>query len=298
MQLYQPEQAQQANSLAAVESQRAMQEVQAALVIAKKFPRNVRACIDRILNACTRPVLAEQAVYEFARGGQNITGPSIRLAETVAQHWGNLDFGFHELYRGTGEDGVTYSEVRAFAWDMETNTRRQMQFRVRHWRDTKSGGYKLNDERDIYELVANQAQRRVRACITAIVPGDVFEEAVNQCEATQRADAKNDKESVQKMLSAFEKLGVTRPQIETRIQRSIEAITPAQIVQLRKIHLSIKDSMSTTSDWFESAEIASAKGGESVDPFAGAKKQKGATSNSNKAESKAANPAAATTLDI
>lgn len=127
------------------------------MVIAKRFPRDEKAALDRILNSCTRLTLAEQSLYSFSRGGSEITGPSIRLMEAIAQHWGNLEFGFRELERGIDENGVGYSEVQAYAWDIENNTRRPLQFRVPHWRDKRNGGEKITAERDIYELVANSS---------------------------------------------------------------------------------------------------------------------------------------------
>ncbi|MDI6567144.1 hypothetical protein QL295_21740, partial [Bacillus subtilis] len=72
---------------------RQAQEVQAARVIAKKFPRDVYAAFDRIKKACDRRLLAENAVYEYPRGGTKVSGPSIRLAEALAQNWGNIDYG-------------------------------------------------------------------------------------------------------------------------------------------------------------------------------------------------------------
>ena len=156
-----------------------MQEVQAALVIAKKFPRDQVAAMDRILQACTRPSLAERALYQYARSGTDITGPSIRLAEMLAQNWGNIQFGIRELDQRNGE-----STVEAFAWDMETNTRQVKVFQVRHERHTKQRSYALEDPRDIYELVANQGARRLRACILGVIPGDVVEEAQHQCDVT------------------------------------------------------------------------------------------------------------------
>jgi hypothetical protein len=74
--------------------------------------------MDRILNACTRPTLAEAGALHLRRGGTEITGPSIRLAEALAQNWGNIQFGIRELEQRNGE-----STVEAFAWDIETNTR-------------------------------------------------------------------------------------------------------------------------------------------------------------------------------
>lgn len=221
------------------------------MVIAKKFPRNQIAATDKILQMCTRPSLAESALYSYSRGGTEITGPAIRLAEAIAQSWGNVQFGFRELNRGKDSDGVTYSDVEAYAWDLESNTRRPVSFRVRHWRDTKKGGYAITDERDIYELTANMAQRRVRACILGVIPGDVVEAAVNQCEVTLASHADTSAEAIKKMVDVFRGIGVTKEQIEARIQCRVEAIRPAQVLQLRKIFNSIKDGMSTPADWFD-----------------------------------------------
>jgi len=73
-------------------SAHAMAEVQAQVCMAKQFPRDAIQAVDNILNECTRPALAEASTYAYPRGGQRITGPSIRLAEAVARHWGNLEF--------------------------------------------------------------------------------------------------------------------------------------------------------------------------------------------------------------
>lgn len=226
--------------------QRAIAEVQAAMVIAKRFPRDPIAAMDRILNACTRPSLADGALYSYAKGGSDVTGPSIRLAEVAAQAWGNMEFGIRELEQRLGE-----STVEAFAWDIETNTRQVKVFQVPHTRYTRKGTYKLEDPRDIYELVANQGARRLRACILGVIPGDVIETAVRQCEQTLNASVDVTAEGLHKLLVAFEPFGVTKTQIEKRIQCRIEAIRPAQVVQLKKVYASLRDNMSNPVDWFE-----------------------------------------------
>lgn len=255
---------------AALESREA-QQVQVAMLAAKRFPRDTKAALDRILNACSRDSLAVVSQYSFARGGQEIAGPSIRLAEAVAQLWGNMECGWREVDRFKGTDGVGVSVVESYAWDMETNTRVPRTFNVRHWRDTRSGGYKLEDERDIYELCANQAARRLRACILAVIPGDIVEEAVKQCDVTLKASADTGPEAQQKILKAFEALGVSRAQIEARIQRRMDSITAAQVISLKKVYASLRDGMSEPEDWFESkakADAASAADSDPVDPFA------------------------------
>lgn len=235
-------------AIANTDQQRAVAEVQAGMMLAKMNPRNPVQAVDNILNACTRPGLAESATYTYAKGGSNVTGPSIRLAEAMAQAWGNLSFGIREIDQDNGE-----STVQAFCWDIESNVRREMTFVVPHIRFTKSGSRKIEDPREIYEHVANQGARRLRACILAVIPGDVTEAAVSQCEVTMSAQADTSPDAMKKMLDVFGQLGVSKEQIEKRIQRRIEAIQPAQVVALRKIHNSLKDGMSIPEDWFEVA---------------------------------------------
>lgn len=241
------------NALADVAQQREIAEVQAAMVIAQRFPRDPKTATDRILNACTRPTLAEGALYSYARGGTEITGPSIRLAEACAQAWGNMQFGIRELEQRNGE-----STVEAYAWDVETNTRQVKVFQVAHKRHTKKGSYKLDDPRDIYELVANQGARRLRACILGVIPGDVIEAAVRQCETTLKTTADTSPEAQEKLVKAFAQFGVTKAQIEKRIQCRLDAIRPAQLIQLKKVYASLRDGMSDASEWFETEETAAA----------------------------------------
>lgn len=240
-----------ANAGALQTQSREVAETQIKYLMAERFPRDERAAMDRILNAFSRPTLAEKAAYQFARGGSDIAGPSIRAAEAIAQQWGNMDSGWRELQRGTEPGGVHYSEVEAFCVDLQSRNSKRLQFIVRHWRDTKSGGYKLKDERDIYELCANQAQRRLRACILASIPGDVTEAAMTQAEATLKTKADTSPEAIAKMLDAFAPFGIEKAHIEKRIQRRLDAITAAQVVSLKRIYASLRDDMSSPAEWFD-----------------------------------------------
>jgi hypothetical protein len=257
---------------------RELAETQTKYLMAERFPRDEVGAMDRILNAFSRRTLAEKAAYQFARGGTDIAGPSIRAAEAIAQQWGNMDSGWRELQRGVAVDGVPFSEVEAFCVDLQSRNSKRLQFIVRHWRDTKSGGYKLKDERDIYELCANQAQRRLRACILASVPGDVTEAAMQQAEVTLKANADTSSEAMAKMITAFAEFGVTKEHIEKRIQRRLDAITAAQVVSLKRIYASLRDDMSAPSEWFDIAPPEpSASGIDAVKAAASAKTAKPAS---------------------
>lgn len=234
-----------------VDAARVQTEVMAMLVAARQMPRDKYNAFDRIKNAFSRPRLATSGMYAYSKGGSDISGLSIRAAECIAQEWGNIQFGFRELKRGKNEKGVAFSEVEAYCWDIESNTRRQLVFIVSHWRDTKKGGYQLTDEREIYELISNQAQRRVRSCILAIIPSDVCEAAEEQIAETMKANVDLSPENVGKIAIAFEKFGVPKEAIEKFIQRNIINILPAQVVRLQQIYASIRDGVAKPSDFFD-----------------------------------------------
>lgn len=235
-----------AGDLISVESQRAQAEVQAKLIIAAKRPRDEPRAIQRIENACQRRELAECSEYAYSRGGTEIVGASIHLVRAVASYWGNIDYGFRVL-----SSDAKRSSVKAYAWDLENNVYREIVFDVAHVRSTRQGTKALTDDRDIYELVANMASRRIRRCLEDVIPADVISTARAACQATLEANFTIDAANIKKLLDAFDGYGVTRAQIVKRIGRELESMQPAQMISLRKIYQSIKDGMSTVENWFE-----------------------------------------------
>lgn len=232
-----------------VESHRAIAEVQAAVISAKNYPRDVSAAYTRIIESCKRKRIAEQAVYTYKRGGVMVEGPSIRLAEVLAQNYGNLSFGTIELARHEG-----YSEMMSFCHDMETNVRQTRIFQVPHTRSSREKGVtQLTDSRDIYEMNANLGARRLRACILGIIPADIVEDALEQCDRTLKEDGKNEpiQDRVNKMVVAFQTLGVNQEMIEQRLQHKVTAINEAELVGLRKIFTSIKEGVASREDFFK-----------------------------------------------
>lgn len=226
--------------------QRESQEIQARMLVARNFPRDPIKAMDKIINAFTRPTLCEDAQYAYSKGGTDVQGLSIRAAEVLAQNWGNISCGVVELTRAGGQ-----SECLAYATDLETGFHDEKRFFIKHWRDTKKGGYPITEERDIYEVVANYGARRKRACILAVIPSDVQEAAEHQIDVTLKTKIEITPDSIKAIVEKFEPLGVNKEMIEKRIQRHLEAILPAQVLTLRRIYTSLKDGMSEVSAWFE-----------------------------------------------
>ena len=249
------------STMATVEQARAIAETQSALVIARANPRDEHVSYLKIIKACKRLSFAEQAKWAYKRGGNLLSGVSIQLMQPMAQCWGNIDFGFRELSREGDK-----SEVEAYAWDLESNTRVKRTFQVRHYRDKGGGSVKVEGERDKYELIAGLAQRRVRSCLEAIIPSDIVKGAAAQCDETiAKGGGKPLEDQVRDMLVAFDVLGVTQDMIEAWLQHKTSAIVPAQIVQLKQIYRSIKDGVAPREDFF-SLKVVPAKPEETENP--------------------------------
>ena len=230
---------------------RQAQEVQGAIFMAKQFPRDIMDATLRIEKMCGRESLAKGASYTYPKGGQKVSGPSIRLAEAVAQCWGNIDYGIIEM---SNSDGL--SEMMAYAWDLETNVRRSMIFSVKHERDTRNGKVELTDNRDIYEITANMGARRVRACILGVIPADIVDKALSVCNETiKKGEGKNVEDSVKNMLKAFDKdYKVSRKMIEGYIGYSAENFDVNDLNTLRGVFNAIKEGSSKREDYFKMKE--------------------------------------------
>lgn len=231
----------------AVESSRAIAEAQGKLIIAKKFPRDEVQAYAKAMQVCQRPKMAQSAFYSYPRGGQTISGATIRFAEELARCWGNLDYGIKELSRDRGK-----SEMQAYAWDMETNTISVQNFTNPHQREVSGRMVALTADRDIYEINANMAARRLRARILAILPDWFVEDCIAECKRTLAgANEIPLIDRVRSMLVQFEKFSVTKQMIEKRLKHTIETTTQDEFTDMIGIYNSLKDKQTTTSDWFD-----------------------------------------------
>lgn len=225
--------------------QSAMRELEIQAERAIKFPRDEAEKEKRILKACKRLSLAVNAQYSYKRGRELVEGPSIKLLEEIARHWSNLAFGVREIGQQNG-----YTEVQAFAIDLETNTWRTMNFNVKHWRDTRAGGYELTQARDIYEAVGNIASRRLRRCLESIIPPDVIEAAQNACLETLKEAVGDKPDMMGKVLTALEKHSVTKAQVEKHLGHSADSASYAEIIRLGKMCNAIRDGYADAKEQF------------------------------------------------
>lgn len=237
----------------AVESSRAIAEAQGKLIMAKRFPRSYTDAHAKAIEACQRKSFAEKAFFSYPRGGQTVTGVTIRFAEEMARCYGNLDYGIKEMSHEEGK-----SEMQAYCWDLETNTISSQNFTVEHIREANGRSTKLTSQRDIYERTANDGARRLRSRILAILPPDLVEHCINECKKTLAGS--NDIPLIDKinnMVSGFAKLGVSKEMIEKRLGHTIESVNADELTEYIGIYNGLKQKETTISDWFEQPKTAS-----------------------------------------
>ena len=159
----------------AVEQSRAVAEVQAAVIVARQFPRNEALAVQKMRTAFRQQTLAARSFFRFNRGDGNVNGETIQFARELARCWGNIHHGLNELRR---DDAAGESEMQAWAWDLESNERASTTFVVPHVRFTKTSGRKpLEDPRDVYENNTNNGARRLREMIFSVLPDWYREQA-------------------------------------------------------------------------------------------------------------------------
>ena len=255
-------------------STREVQEVQAAVFMAKKFPRNENEAIGRILRSCERVGLATKAVYSYPKGGTQVSGPSIRLAEAIARAWGNIQSGVVELEQREGE-----STCMAYCWDIETNTRECKIFTVKHQISTRNGMKVLTDPREIYELVANQGARRKRACILNIIPGDVVDEAMARCNKTLQSNNRKPLiDRLRELVDMFQtRYSVPLASIEKYFGYPLDVFTEQDGVTLAGIYNALKDGAAKREDYFQLPKIAADEDAQQADDEAPKSRKKDKT---------------------
>ncbi len=242
-----------------IQESKAVAQIQACMLMAKHSPRNENQAYMDIIESCKRISLAEQSIYAYPRGGKMVTGASIRLAEVLAQKYGNIHI---EITIIKQDDNQT--EAMATAIDMQSNYVVSQGFIVPHRRTTKKGVTKLTDERDIREMVQNIGSRILRGCILRVIPGDITEAALKQCERTQETSDIPIKEQIRNMIKAFDELGVKVEHLEKRLGHKLDATIPAEIVTLKSVYKSLKDGMADRSDFFDIAGADNADAKEKI----------------------------------
>lgn len=240
----------------AVEQSRAMTEVQAAVVVAQQYPRDVAALMGKVQRACSQYALASRAFYSVPNRG---SGTSVHLARELARIYGHVRYGVHELHR---DDAARMSEIRAYAWDPQDGVYQERTFQVPHAKMVGKGANArrevLDDLGDVYRNNQSVGARAVRECILGVLPANLVAEAERLCRlALEAGEGKSLPERVAEAVEAFRaRWAVTPEQLEARVGMPRERWTAAHVADLEVVFRSLTSGESRVVEEFPSTEVS------------------------------------------
>lgn len=221
----------------------ALREMELQFEIALRYPRDEATAKSDLLEVCHSLPLCEKALYAFARGGNTIEGPSVHLVDEAVRLFGRIKSGWQIVNHNFVED--RFAEIRCVAVDMQRISIKERTIIV-------TFGDKQKDYDSCYYHAANYAERRTRTLCEKLLPDHILVDAVAQVKETLcKAQTKPLRDRIKEMLKGFQdRFGVSREQIEKRMQRKAEALTEVQMVNLKAIFASLKDGVGTVDQFF------------------------------------------------
>ena len=209
-------------------------EIDCQIATAKQYPRKIREAYAEALAMVTLDQeTAESCMYCLPRKDKPIKGASVRLAEIAAYAWGNL----HAATRVIGNDG-RFVTAEAVAWDLEKNIKISVE-KKRSIRGRDGKTYNT----DMQTVTANAAASiALRDAIFKVIPKNIINKLYDEAVKCALGDVKSLAQRRDRVLSYFNKLGVTLEKVLTTFQVSkVDEIDQAHLELMIGTANSIKD---------------------------------------------------------
>jgi len=235
---------------AAAAISREQSEVQAAMVVAMRRPRDELACHTKIVKAFQRPGVAEVAEYSFPRGGTTVNGPSVDTARELARIWMYLRHGIRLI---SMDD--EYVHVAGFCWDLETNNCITQEQKFKKLIFRKKDGWIQPDERDLRELINKHGAICERNGILQVLPPDIVDAAMEQARDTKvkiaNKSLKEDRtETIRRLVYAFNELQVNADMLVAYLGHALDLISADELTKLKSVYQSMKAGNSKREEHF------------------------------------------------
>lgn len=229
-------------------------EIDSQISTAKKYPRQLTTVKSNMLSFATLDEeTAESCFYSLPRGGKNIQGPSVRLAEIAVSCYKNIRVGSRVMQSVTTGDNP-HVVVQAICHDLENNVAVTIEKRRRI---TKKKSRDTIDEDDI-NLAANAgAAIAFRDAVFKVIPGALIKPVFEQAKKVAIGDAKTLGDRRMKSVEAFAKMGVNKETLLAKLEKkSVEEIDLVDLENLIGLFNAIKDGQCTIDEAFPPATTA------------------------------------------
>ena len=232
--------------------------VEARYTVALARPRDWDSVRERLLKDCRRPGFANSAIYHKPIG-KGVEGPSIRFAEAAIRNMTNITvetatiFDDHErrIVRVSVTDleaNVPYSQDVTITKTVERNSIKPGETPIRTRigsRDQKIYVVEATDD-DILNKANALVSKAVRTLGLRLLPGDIQDECMSVCKATQRdQDAKDPEAAKRQLFDAFGRVGMTVDQLKAYLGTDARTLTAKEMETLRALYNSLKDGETT-----------------------------------------------------
>lgn len=227
-------------------------EVDMQIATAKKYPRSISKVREKVaeIAMCDQSV-AESCFYSVPRDGKTIDGPSVRLAEIVANSYGNIRVGARVI----GEE-KNFIVCQGVCIDMENNVSASVEVRRRI---VGKNGKRYSD--DMVNTTANAGcSIAFRNAIFKTVPMALFKDVQAKIKKVSLGDERTLNDRRKAAVAFFEGRGVKKQQIIATLNaaqpedqpkiRTIEDITLEHLQTLNGIKNAINDGETSIAEAF------------------------------------------------
>lgn len=219
-------------------------ELDVQISTAKAYPRNPQKAMEYALQLATMDEATAQSCFyclprkEKDGTRKEIKGGSIRLAEIVANAWGNL----HAATRIVENDG-RHITAEGVAWDLENNVKITMQNKVsiRFGEKEGKGGYTANA--DMQTILSNAASAKaLRNAIFKVVPKALVDRVLEKAMLFAVGDQKTLSSKTTAVIERLVKMGLEKDKILQYYGRnSVNEITAEEYTSLIGVGTAIKE---------------------------------------------------------
>lgn len=268
-------------------------EVDISISTARKYPRQPAIVKSTLLGLATLDEeTATGCFYSLPRGGKNIQGPSVRLAELALSAYGNVSVGCRIIsVVSSGES--PHVVIQAVAHDLQTNSRISLEKRRRIVGKRSKGG--VPDEDDTTLAVNACTAIAFRDCVLKIVPQVFIKPAFEAAKKVAIGDARTLTDRRNKSIETFAKMGVPAARVLAKLEKkTVEEIGLDDLETLIGLHNAIRDNEVTIDEAFPLPKAAAPAANPPPAPPAATQTQAAATpAQETKAAEPASTPAAA-----
>jgi hypothetical protein len=223
-------------------------EVDIQIATAHRFPRDMEKVRAEIMASVTMdPDSAAGCYYVIPRGGRDIEGPSIRLAEIVMSAWGNSRV-VSRVVEVQPDGEMPFCIVQAVAHDLERNISWAAEKRRRI---TKKRAKSKPDEDDVQLACAAAASMASRDAILKVIPKLMWGPALTKAREIVRGQMRSTGAHRERVFARFRQLGVDQARVLAALgKEKIEEVTPEDIEELVGLGMAIREGETTLEEAF------------------------------------------------